>query len=544
MRAGLRPRYRAILICLLLVYWAVSLNHLTIVPPVFEDEPWQASTGWKLATSGTFGSDLFAGFYNMERRYYGYMPLHPMVLAGVFKIAGIGLFQDRFEPVALGLLTLALTFCLARRLFKDHRVGLLAILFLITVRTAAVTPFLISGIVFLDIARISRYDMLVPVLGLTALHAYMSARASRQPSPRLFLLAGMLAGLAGLAHLYGLFWLIILVVLAIWDGWQPTFAKSTEVPLKWSSAVGYMLLGVIITWLPYFVYVLTDLPDWRGQTHGYGERFELLSPRWYLENILNERWRYRAELGSFGPTILVRTGIWSALVAVPLSGIALVWRGIWKRDGTARVIAVPLVVLPLLFAVLIHHKFVNYLVAMVPIATMAAAWGSITFWDWLLGRRDRLRWVRWAAVALLVAVVVEGATRIAVLNSAATTTTPYHVYMNKVRGYVPPGARVLGLQTYWLGWEEYDYRSFAVPIFWTYPWYEPRPQAFDEGLERIAPDYVLLDEKMRLYFADNARDGGNHAALFGQWLQRHDGQLVGRVEDATYGRMDIYSVRR
>src|SRR5262249_14191777 len=64
------------LVGLLLVYGGVSLRHLTTVPPVYEDEPGQASTGWKLATSGTFGSDLFTGFHGMERRYYGFMPIH------------------------------------------------------------------------------------------------------------------------------------------------------------------------------------------------------------------------------------------------------------------------------------------------------------------------------------------------------------------------------------------------------------------------------------------------------------------------------------
>ena len=61
---------RAILVVLLLAFWLISLRHLTVAPPVYEDEPWQASTGWKLATAGVFGSDLFAGLYDMDRHYY------------------------------------------------------------------------------------------------------------------------------------------------------------------------------------------------------------------------------------------------------------------------------------------------------------------------------------------------------------------------------------------------------------------------------------------------------------------------------------------
>lgn len=112
-------RARWLLLALLLLYWAVSLHHLDVTPPVYEDEPWQASTGWKLATRGVFGSDMFAGYYGMDRRYYGFMPLHPVVLAVMFRAAGVGLFQARLEAVVMGLLTLALTYSLGSRLFRS-----------------------------------------------------------------------------------------------------------------------------------------------------------------------------------------------------------------------------------------------------------------------------------------------------------------------------------------------------------------------------------------------------------------------------------------
>src|SRR5512145_2716333 len=85
----------ALLAVLLLLYLVVSLRQLTIVPPVYEDEPWQASTGLKLAREGVFGSDLFSGLNGMERRYYGFMPVHPLLLAATYRIAGFGLLQTR-----------------------------------------------------------------------------------------------------------------------------------------------------------------------------------------------------------------------------------------------------------------------------------------------------------------------------------------------------------------------------------------------------------------------------------------------------------------
>ncbi len=508
------------LLFLLLLYLSVSLRHLTIVPPVYEDEPWQASTGWKIATEGVFGTDLFAGFYGMERHYYGYMPLHPLLLAAIYRVAGVGLFQTRLEPVLMGLLTLILTYSLALRLFKDARIGWLAVLFLLTVRLSGLTAFQLTGILLLDMARIARYDMVVPVFGLAALHAYITARG--RDSRGWFLLSGLLAALSALAHVYGLFWLPALILLALWDR-------------RSRAEIAAIALGFVLPLLPYIAYVLSELHDWRGQTRQYGNRFDLLNPTWYWRNLMAEYRRYGPGLGSLRSAAL-RVGFWSALVVLPASLIALAWRALRRQDSAARAIVVPLVVFPALFALLIHSKLVNYTVSFLPLAAMAAAWGSVTVWDRVKSVRHA-RWVRLALALWLAAIIVEGARRIVVLEVAAKTTTPYYAYINRVRQHIPPGARVLGLQNYWFGLEEFDYRSFALPLWQTDPAYEPRPLSFEEALEQVAPEVVLIDQRMRHYFATS---GAAVAQQFDRWLKRHHGQLIGRVDDATYGVMEIY----
>src|SRR6266571_5505120 len=150
------------------VFLLISVRHLDSVPQVYVDEPWQASTAYRLMTSGVFGSDLFAGFHNMDQRYYGFMPLHPLLLAAVFKVLGVGLAQARIEPVSLTALTLVLTFALGVRLFNAW-VGALAVALLVCVRWSGLTYVQLSGIPLVDLARIARYDPLVPVLGIGAL---------------------------------------------------------------------------------------------------------------------------------------------------------------------------------------------------------------------------------------------------------------------------------------------------------------------------------------------------------------------------------------
>src|SRR6266404_4598100 len=233
--SSLSHRPRLVALAAGLVFLVVSVRHLDTVPQVYEDEPWQASTAHKLMTSGVFGSDLFAGFYNMDQRYYGFMPLHPLLLAGLFRVLGPGLVQARLETVTLSLLVLLLTFTLGARLFGAW-VGAIAVVLLVLVRWTGLTYIQLTGIPLVDFARIARYDPFVPVLGLAALHIFLSARGTPRAArgPWLYAVAGILAGLAGLAHLYGLFLLPILILLAIWDG-RP-------------KAIGWLVLGALLPW--------------------------------------------------------------------------------------------------------------------------------------------------------------------------------------------------------------------------------------------------------------------------------------------------------
>jgi hypothetical protein len=136
-----------------------------------------------------------------------------------------------------------------------------------------------------------------------------------------------------------------------------------------------------------------------------------------------------------------------------------------------------------------------------------------------------------------VAVVVEGSVALAHLEQAAATTTPYPTFIAEVRQYVPPDARILGLHSYWIGFQDHDYRSFLVPLNMT-----DLGVPLDQALSDIDPDVVLLDARMRAYF-DSAPASAD-AALFQTWLARHDAQLLGQVDDPTYGLMEIYRVNR
>ena len=487
---------------LVAVFLALELQRLDSVPQVYEDEPWQASTAYQLLTTGTFGSPLFSGFYNMDQRYYGFMPLHPLLMATTFKSLGVGLAQARTETVVLSAITLVLTFALGVRLFKSTWLGAIAIALLIAVRWTGLTYIQLTGIPLVDLARIARYDPLVPVIGLMALHVYLWKR---------YVLAGVLAGMAGLAHVYGLFFVPALIVLAVWDGHR----KDAAIRIA---------AGAVALWLPYAAYVLQDVPDWRGQTLIYASRFELLNPAWYLNNVAQEFHRYGPGLGPLGVSWLLRPGFWCLLVALPLSLVALIRRAL-SCDAAARAVVVPSLLFPILFAVFITLKLVNYTLIELPFFALAIAWGLMSVWQTRTGLRPLL------AVASA-AVLVEGGIALSALET--TSITPYPTYIADVRHYIPPGAHVLGLHSYWLGLQDYSFRSFLVPLNMA-----DLGTPLDQALESVDADVVLLDARMRDYFL-SVPDG----TVFSNWLTKHGARLLGQVDDPTYGRMEIYGVSR
>jgi hypothetical protein len=505
----------------LLAYVAISLNGLAVVPPVYEDEPWQASVGLKLATDGVLGSDVFAGFHGMERHYYAFMPVHPFLLALTYKAAGFGLFQTRLEPVAMGLLTLLLTYGLGRRLLGPE-VGVLAVALLLLVRLTGTTRVQLTGILMLDMARIARYDMVVPVFGLLALHAYLSA-VSRSDL-RLHAVAGFLAALAGLSHLYGVFWIVCLGLLAWFHGGG-------------IRAVAALAIGFLGPWLVYAAYVLDGVDDWIAQTREYGPRFDMLNPWWYWQNLVDERRRYGPGLGPPGPHYLARPGFWTLLVGLPLALLTLGRRAL-AGNRAAGAIVIPALVFPILFALLIRMKLVNYTVTVVPFGMIAVAWGAVSLWRWA-GIAAGRTWVRIALAGVLAMVAIEGGSRIVVLAAASQHVTPYAEYIAKVRGNIPNRARVLGLHNYWFGLDDLEYRSWFVPLRRADPLLFASAPTIDQALDDVAPDVVLIDARMRAYFAAAPASDPVPPAIRA-WMDRRGFRRRAVVDDETYGRMEIF----
>ena len=370
-----------------------------------QDEPWIAAAPYKLATSGILGSDLFTGYYGMEHHHLQHMPVYPLAQAAIFRIFGAGVIQMRALPVACGLLLLAAVFLVGSQT-GDERVGAIALTLMLVLRIAEGGQQ--TGVLLLDSARINRYDILVPVFGLLALWTFN--RAERDRRDALYLLAGVLAGLSSLTHLYGGFWLPILFGLLM-------VRRGRELLRE---RAGWLLLaGFALPWIPWAALIAAHWQDFAGQMRMAPGRFDLLDPRFYIDNTLHGDgplsigWTLRTLRG----LPMVRIGAWTMAIGVPAALAVIAWT---RRSISPPAIALAIAALlqTTLFAVLLKAKFAAYMIALWPLGALLLAWLAIALWD----RRSPA--IRLVLVVWLALIGAESGTRVAEARAAAREATP------------------------------------------------------------------------------------------------------------------------
>ena len=505
-------KQQLLFISLLLLYWFISLNHLDAVPQVYEDEPWIASTAWKIVVDGRFGSDMFEGLYGMSEHYYTHLPLYPLILAGTYLFLGLSLWVSRLTTVLMGLLILSLTYSLGQRLFS-HQVALLAVLCLLFVRTAGATFIQISGILLWDLARIARYDMLVAVFGLFALLVY--DKVSQNPDRRSYAVVGALTACAGLSHIFGNFWLPVILVLALWQR------------QSWPH-IGWLLLGFTIVWLPYLLYIEQAHTDWLAQMNFHTEKLQLGEPNWYLSNLLAEYQRYGPGINEPDWGLWTRPGFWTVGLLLPFALIRLLQTAVREKDRNAQILLVPLTIIPFLLALLITPKASRYLATVIPLLAIAVAWVAIQLWRWTQQQKGG-HWLRLVMLVLSVAILAEGGRRIYLLPSAARTTTPYRLLVEEMRTFIAADAHVLGLHDYWLGFYDRTYTTWVVPL------QKARDESFKSALAAIKPDVIIWDEPIARLFQQRPELDREVTA----WLMAERFVVAKTLNDQTYGTIHI-----
>jgi len=519
---------RVVLGVAVVLYLCGTLACLDRFPAVSQDEPWIASSGYKLATAGALGSDLFSGYHGMDRHHFVQMPVYPVLQAALFRMFGLGVVQMRALSVVFGLALLLVTYGIGREI-GGERLGVVAAALTVVQPLTAPTAVRPIGILLLDSARLNRYDIAVPVFGLAALWVVLRKAPGRRSTS--YLLAGCLAGLSGLSHLYGAFWLPTLIAFVALSG---GLTRSTF------RAAGLLIAGFALVWLPWAIWVGLNWSDYVAQMRTVGSRFAVFSPAFYHMNVISGDGPM--SIGWLAQTLrglpARRVGAWTLAIAAPIITWLLARRGHARRAGELALLTASAIQC-LLFVTLLEVKSINYMIALWPLGALMQAWLAVWLWD---RRRAALRGL---IVAVAAAVVIEGGVRMFAAARDARHTTSYDGFERQVAGCIPTGALVLGFQHYWLGLHDFPYRTWLLPLNMANPAFETAPLPIDVALERINPNVVLMDRNARQLFEETANPSHPyHYLAVGFDAYRQQRSLLPRcvVRDATYGTIEVYEV--
>ncbi|HXH23406.1 MAG TPA: glycosyltransferase family 39 protein [Dehalococcoidia bacterium] len=524
------PFVAAVLAAVALFYAATTLPNIGNHPIAGGDEGWIVSASTKLAEEGVFGSDLFAGFFGADRHYYFNLPLHHLVLAGVFEVFGAGLEQARLTSAFFGGALLLLTYLLGSRTAgRWAGAGAAALLVLLRLN---LTPF--TGLTLTDLGATVRYDLVATPFAVGA--ALVLLRRGGSPGPADAAGAGIVLGLGCLTQFVAAFFVVPLALFLLTT---PAAARRRVLHAALFAAC------TALPFVPYFVYAAQDWEDFRGQARTVEQRSDFFSPQFYIDNLVSEADRYDLALDidtSMSPAELFERP--SARLTLLIAGpAALAYAAVRARRGSAphRLLALVLGCLVLEFALFESTKRFVYWVIAVPFLCVALAEGGRALLSWRPPSRPMGRAASIAVLLAALMVAAEGAA-VGIRNvSDARNATVYATVGDAVREVVPAGSRVVTDNRMWLALPDLETRSLLLLFYWTNPEISRGETTDIEGaMGRLNADYLLLSPLTKeilakLTPADSER--------FQRYLTQK-GRLVATVAGPPYGPIEVYRLER
>ena len=513
------------------LFLAFVLPNLANHPAPTDDEIWILSASHKLATEGVFGTDLFAGFYRADEVYFFNMPLHHLVLAAVFKIAGTSVLAGRLVSVAYGLAAIGLVFLFGRRL-QGVAGGMLATGLLLFLRLNIGFD---TGLPLQETARSIRYDLAPVPFTLAACLVVL------RPTPRRAVAAGVLLSLATLMQFYAAFFLLPVCLYLLLEAG----------PLR--ERVKLLLLvaaAAAVVALPYAAYIAPNLDEFEGQTSTLERRIKFTDPGFYVRNVERESKRFPFSWISLREALTDRPSSKAAiLIGLPLSAAAAGWRALKERTREQRLLFFILAVVPLEYAVLEAQKIYFYWIGFMPFLCIGLA--SLLLWalDYaranrpaalLEGFEARRLAVAGAASIFLALVFSEGVYAQYQGTRVWDHATDYLSLREQLGAYVPPGSHVLGATSLWWAMPDTQYRSYYLLFYHTNPRIAEETKTISQVLDGYETDYVVLTRTARFFLLRLVPT--DYFELSGYLLR--SGEEIANLEDRSYGFIEIWKIDR
>lgn len=379
-------------------------------PMVLIEEAFYSSPAHDLVRLGRFSSSILGSSRGTNEAYLLGMPLHPLVLAGAYRVFGFEIWTTRLVSLIPLLLAGLLAYGLVLRGTGDKQAGALAMLLILT------EPQLVAG------ARGGRPDALmvmffIGAFGLALISGDRTGRVGRWMAAG----AGFLASLSFLSHIAG--------VTAFIAGGSALVMRER---LRDGSdrRLWYFIAGASIPLVPYGIYGLEH-------SRAFSEQIvaSVIKYSWGEGNV--GAWVSRGIWNWFGEFRRVPlTGI--LYFAVPLIGLLGWVRGRARKELAAASVAwlVLLPVTTLLFP-LPHHQLSAEMLVF-----LSCGWAvSISQWS----RSQRAR----TLVAVLLVAGIAWQAAVSYVGKAATVAVNWagrdpDIPARLIRKHVPEGAMVIG----------------------------------------------------------------------------------------------------
>jgi hypothetical protein len=489
-------------ILLVVAQLVLGLVYLKTVPRVYNDDAWEASLGHSLAYDGSLRHGIIEGWGGLHVHFVQNQVIQPLLLAGMYRTLGFGLFTSRLVSVLMGALATVAVYGVMRAWLGRRQALLVALLTLMH-------PW------FFEASRRVRPDILIIALAWLSLWFWVRWSEAR---PRLAAIgAGVMAGLAVLAHPTGL---VLAAALAggVLCWLRPTRLRTLAI---------WALPAFLITLVPYVVYVLWAVQDPQVQ---FFEQMRGGKPvvSTGLSTIVAgevQRWRHFLQWPKGAPLAVVIVAAW-------LTG--------WVRSTRLdKAMATSIV----LFAAAMPFTTVNltsrYLIGLIPlIAALAVRMGERL----LAGRQIRHSLVRQWRVNVVAAIAV----LYVVMSAAGIGLMVYRVrdadldrVAARISGITGPQARVYGEQLFWLV-QDGRFRYGPYPL--DYRW-----QATVEDVGRHRFDYAVR----AAWKFDASRGIDVPPTTMPAWrpdyvvdeVCRQRGSLVASFRDPDFGPIEVYRLR-
>lgn len=512
-----------IVVILLLAYLAFTLPYLNNYPQSDWAAMGIAAPAYNLANEGIYGNPLFEGWHKNERYNYEYMPLYPILVAGSFKLFGLGLWQGRLVSVISGLLTLVLVFWLGK-LLKGKELGIIAMAVLLFLHLS-VSKSALTGIPLIDYSKIIRYDILVAVFMLAGCITFYFAWHQRSRAG--YFLAGIFTGLATLSHLYGAFALPLFISLLFWRNKHKIILRP---PL-------YLIItGWVVCLIPWLVYIAQDFEAYLGQMQRHSHRFGFLDWEFYLQNIIREPLRYAGWFGSGGEfNLWPRIGIWVLILGLLISYLSLLKKRNWKFSEQFLFLSLP--VLFILLALLMSFKRHYYTILLMPFIALHLAQGFLISWKWC---RQKLKYGRRIIQIIAILIISESIFHIYASMQNAAKTTPYLAVTSQIASHLHPDKKILISQPYWLGLSSYKTVSVNLPWIMAYTSGDHDRLSMCKAIDSVNPEMIVIETE----FLESkvSSDSLVHSLWqdFARCLAQHC-QSNSKIKDPTYGEIGIYT---